>query len=59
VLDSEGHIITNQHVVEGASEVELSFASGFKALGTVIGSDTDADIAVIQVQMHLLIRFTH
>jgi 2-alkenal reductase len=50
VLDSEGHIITNQHVVEGASEVELSFASGFKALGTVIGSDTDADIAVIQVQ---------
>lgn len=50
VFDREGHIITNQHVVEGASEVELSFSSGFKALGTVIGSDTDADIAVIQAQ---------
>jgi 2-alkenal reductase len=49
VFDSEGHIITNQHVVEGSSEVEVSFASGFKAYGTVIGSDVDADIAVIKV----------
>jgi len=49
VFDSEGHVITNQHVVEGASEVEVDFFSGFKAHGTVIGSDPDADIAVIQV----------
>ena len=50
VFDSEGHVITNQHVVEGASEVEVSFASGFKAHGTVIGTDADADVAVIQVE---------
>ena len=49
VFDSDGHVVTNQHVVEGASQVEVSFASGFKALGTVIGSDADADIAVIKV----------
>jgi len=49
VFDSEGHVVTNQHVVEGASEVEVAFSSGFKAHGTVIGSDVDADIAVIQV----------
>ena len=49
VFDSEGHVVTNQHVVEGASEVEVAFASGFKAYGTVIGSDADADVAVIQV----------
>ena len=49
VFDSEGHVVTNQHVVEGASEVEVSFASGFKAYGTVIGADVDADIAVIKV----------
>ena len=49
VFDSEGHVITNQHVVEGSSEVEVDFASGFKAHGTVIGSDADADVAVIQV----------
>jgi S1-C subfamily serine protease len=50
VFDSEGHVITNQHVVEGSSEVEVDFDSGFKAHGTVIGSDTDADVAVIQVE---------
>ena len=49
VFDSEGHVITNQHVIEGSSEVEVDFTSGFKAHGTVIGSDTDADVAVIQV----------
>ncbi len=49
VFDSEGHVVTNQHVVEGASEVEVTFASGFKAYGTVIGFDVDADIAVIKV----------
>jgi S1-C subfamily serine protease len=49
VFDSEGHVVTNQHVVEGSSEVEVAFASGFRAYGTVIGSDADADIAVIKV----------
>jgi S1-C subfamily serine protease len=49
VFDNEGHVVTNQHVVEGAREVEVDFASGFKAHGTVIGSDVDADVAVIRV----------
>src|SRR5689334_19653260 len=50
VFDSDGHIVTNQHVIEGSSDVEIDFSSGFKAHGTVIGSDTDADVAVIQVK---------
>jgi 2-alkenal reductase len=49
VFDGDGHVVTNQHVVEGNSQVEISFASGFKAYGTVIGSDADADVAVIKV----------
>src|SRR5512144_1619068 len=49
VFDNEGHVVTNQHVVEGASDVEVDFPSGFKAHGTVIGTDTDADLAVIKV----------
>lgn len=49
VFDNNGHVITNQHVVEGSNEVEIAFASGFKAYGTVVGSDADADIAVIKV----------
>ena len=49
IFDNQGHVITNHHVVQGSSTVEVAFSSGFKAYGTVIGSDADADIAVIKV----------
>jgi len=49
MFDGNGHIVTNDHVVDGASVVEITFTSGFKTRGTVIGSDADADIAVIKV----------
>jgi len=49
VFDSNGHIVTNQHVIDGESTVEIAFSTGFKTYGTVIGSDQDADIAVIKV----------
>jgi 2-alkenal reductase len=49
MFDSNGHIITNQHVVDGTNEVEVAFSSGYKAYGTVVGSDSDADIAVVKV----------
>lgn len=49
MFDSEGHVVTNQHVVEGAGSIEINFSSGFKAYGTVVGTDSYADIAVIKV----------
>lgn len=49
VYDGEGHIITNFHVIEGANLVEVRFTSGYMAYGTVIGTDTDSDVAVIKV----------
>ncbi len=49
MFDNNGHVVTNQHVVDGANTVEVAFSSGYKARGTVIGSDPDADIAVIKV----------
>jgi len=50
VFDTEGHIVTNQHVIDGANVVEVAFSTGYKAFGTVIGSDTDADVAVIKLE---------
>ena len=50
VIDEEGHIITNFHVIEGVTTLEVDFASGYKTRGTVIGSDTDSDLAVIKVK---------
>jgi len=49
VYDELGHIITNFHVIDGAHEVEVRFVSGFMAYGTVIGTDTDSDLAVVKV----------
>jgi 2-alkenal reductase len=49
VYDTAGHIITNYHVVNGATSIEVDFPSGFKAYGKVVGTDLDSDIAVIKV----------
>jgi S1-C subfamily serine protease len=49
VIDKEGHIITNYHVIDGVSELEVDFPSGYKTRGEVIGTDTDSDLAVIKV----------
>lgn len=49
VIDEQGHIVTNYHVVEGANQVEVDFPSGFKAYGEVLGSDLDSDLAVVKV----------
>lgn len=51
VYDKEGHIITNYHVVEGETALEVDFPSGLKVEGTVLASDLDSDIAVIKVDV--------
>ncbi len=51
VYDMQGHIITNYHVVEGATDLEVDFPSGVKVRGEVIGTDLDSDIAVIKVKV--------
>jgi 2-alkenal reductase len=49
VYDDQGHIVTNQHVVDGQQSIEVDFSSGFKATATLVGADTDSDLAVIKV----------
>jgi len=51
VIDREGHIVTNYHVVELAQEVEVHFQSGLKVFGEVRGVDLDSDLAVIKVDV--------
>jgi 2-alkenal reductase len=51
VYSGEGHIVTNAHVVEGATTVEVDFSSGYKTYGTVLGSDVNSDLAVIKVSV--------
>jgi len=49
VFDKQGHIITNEHVVEGQTTMQVAFTSGFKSYATLVGVDKDSDIAVIKV----------
>lgn len=59
VIDSEGVIVTNFHVVSGALKVTVEFTDGEKVEGTVIGTAPDHDLAVIKVPVNGLtpIRF--
>jgi 2-alkenal reductase len=51
VWDQEGHIVTNNHVVEGADEVEVVFWDDTVVEGKVIGTDPDSDFAVVEVDL--------
>jgi putative serine protease PepD len=49
VIDGNGHIATNQHVVDGASSITVTFADGKKASAKVVATDSSTDVAVIKV----------
>jgi S1-C subfamily serine protease len=49
VFDAEGHIVTNDHVVEGAERVTVRFSDGSTYDGSVVGTDPSTDLAVVRV----------
>jgi S1-C subfamily serine protease len=49
VIDSQGHILTNYHVIEGARQVEVTTSDKTKYKAQVIGVDPPHDLAVIQI----------
>ncbi|HEX7317372.1 MAG TPA: trypsin-like peptidase domain-containing protein [Pyrinomonadaceae bacterium] len=49
VIDDQGHILTNYHVIEGADQVTVSFGGDKTYPARVVGGDADTDLAVIQV----------
>jgi len=51
MVDKDGHIVTNYHVVEDAVTIEVHFQKGLKVYGDVVGIDLDSDIAVVKVDV--------
>ena len=49
VIDGEGHILTNNHVINGAMTIEVRFSDGTTAPAELVGSDPANDLAVIKV----------
>jgi len=49
VYDTDGHIVTNEHVIDGASSVSVKLSDGSTWKATVVGSDTSTDLAVLKI----------
>ena len=54
IVSTEGYILTNNHVVEGADEIEVTLNDSRHARGKVIGTDPDTDLAVLKVALERL-----
>lgn len=54
IVSHEGYILTNNHVVEGADEIEVVLTDGRKAPAQVVGLDPETDLAVIKVKLDKL-----
>ena len=51
VLDTNGNILTNAHVIAGAQQIQVTFSDGRTVNATLVGSNTSADLAVIRVSV--------
>jgi serine protease Do len=49
IVEADGHILTNHHVIDGAERITVKLADGRSLRATVVGSDPDTDIALIKV----------
>jgi S1-C subfamily serine protease len=50
IIDNEGHIITNNHVIADATLVSVIYFNGIEARAEIVGTDADSDLAVIKVE---------
>jgi len=51
VWDDQGHIVTNNHVIDGADKITVTFADGTTTTAKLVGADPNSDLAVIQVNV--------
>lgn len=51
ILDTQGHLVTNDHVIRGADQIRVQLADGRVATPTIVGTDPDTDLAVLRVDL--------
>lgn len=54
IVSADGYILTNNHVVEGADEIDVTLNDSRHARGKVIGTDPDTDLAVLKIELDKL-----
>ena len=50
IVDAQGHVVTNNHVVNNATDIQVTLADGRKMAAKVVGTDPKTDLAVLQVR---------
>lgn len=51
ILDSQGHIATNFHVIKGAESIQVSLNDGRKTIATIVGDDPETDLAILKIDL--------
>ncbi len=51
VWGTDGHIVTNNHVIEGGEVIRVNFADGRSILAEIVGADADSDLAVLKIDL--------
>lgn len=58
LVDTQGHIVTNNHVVEGGGQIVANFADGRQLVASLVGTDLASDLAVVQVDPNKVSHIT-
>ncbi|GHA73490.1 DegQ protease [Formosimonas limnophila] len=58
IIDAQGYIVTNHHVVDSADQIEVALSDGRRASAVVVGSDPDTDVAVLKIDLPNLPNIT-
>ncbi len=54
IVSDQGYLLTNNHVIEGADEIEVALIDGRQAKAKLIGTDPDSDVAVLKIELDRL-----
>ncbi|MDC8785861.1 S1C family serine protease [Roseateles koreensis] len=54
IVSSQGYLLTNNHVVEGAADIEVLLSDGRQTKATLVGTDPETDIAVLKIELDRL-----
>ena len=58
IVSPEGFLLTNNHVVDGADDIEVMLTDGRKAKARIVGTDPDSDVAVLKIELDKLPSIT-
>lgn len=59
VISEDGYIVTNNHVIQGADEINIEFFEGFELEAKIVGTDPNTDLALLKVESDKPLKFVN